>query len=278
MKKLLFILAAFLSFGIAHAATPIQTANARGAGTSLSIAFTTQNVTPGDTLVLEVYTATSAPTSVTESASETVNTRVPWGGSSFADIAAYDVLPSESPTKVGFTINVATSQNVTAILAEYPPTGAFNQSTVIASGGASPASSASLTPAVSGELAIGMLGANNNGTMTTTWLNGYVNEASRNSNGGGAPTIYLADQVLSGTSPIVASATLSSGVQWSMMELLYKPAGGGSCTHKGLDVTGNFTVPNGTSGLYWLSTGKYGTPSCSGPPPYFQQQGSFGTN
>lgn len=225
MKKLLFTLAAFLSFGIAHAATPIQTANAHGAGTSLSIAFTTQNVTPGDTLVLEVYTATSAPTSVTESASETVHTRVAWGGGSSTDIAAYDVLPSESATLVSFTINVATSQAITAILAEYSPThaGAFDQATVIATGGASPASSASLTPAVSGELAIGMLGTNSNVNIAT-WLNGYVNEVSKNSNGGTPPMIYLADQVLSGTSPIVASATLSSGVQWSMMELLYKPA------------------------------------------------------
>ena len=274
-RCLLGLLAAALLASAAYATTPVQIVTARGTGTSLPIAFTAANVTAGDTLVLEVYTQSAAPTSVTESLAETVNTRVAWGGGGSSEFSVYDVLNSAGNAKVSFTINVSASQNITAILEEYAGAAAhtFDQATAIATNTSTSVSSGSLTPAESGELAIGALVIAAGSDQVSAWGGGFVEEANQNSSGGVAPTINLADQILSSASPIAVTATLSGSYQWSVAELLYKPAAS-SCTHAGITSAGAISVPNGASGSYRLANGSFGTPDCS-TVSYFHSDGSL---
>lgn len=280
--KKLFPLVLALLIGAAHAAVPVQIVAANvTTQTSLTIAFTAQNVVAGDTLVLEVYTASSAPTSVTESLSETVNNRVAYSATPSTSLAVYDVMNSAGNAKVSFTVNVASAQNITAILAEYAKSQAavFDKATVVATAISASAASTSLTPAQSGELAVGLLVANFLDTPTPpTWTNGFAQESEKNSDGGNPPSMYLADQIYASTSALAATATLPASNTWSIAEVLYEPSGGSTCTDPGITQAGAIAVPTAASTVVRLKNGSFGTVDCSTVSYKQPLLGNFGVN
>lgn len=87
-------------------------------------------------------------------------------------------------------------------------------------------------------------------------------------------------QTTAGT--ISATATPSAAGEVIAFTLALHPTGGGSsCTNPGWDLsgTGNWTIPNGTSGTFYGKSGAKVTPTCTGTATtYYQKSGVFGNN
>lgn len=238
------------------------------------------SVGAGHLLVLFVNsTSTSAPTSVTESLSETVSVAVPYGGNSAHGnyMAIYYVQNTAGGATVTFTVNFSAGVSGSVVAAEYAgaaTSGVFDSATAIATGNnTSTFSTASITPATSGEL---FVSATNYGSNTTpTWNSPFTIQQTATGN-----TVFMSyadDQSVSAATS--ASGTFSFNLNWAAAMAAFKPAaGGGSCTHSGITSAGAIAIPNGTSGSYQGKSGAFVTPDCSTISYRQPTVGNFGVN
>lgn len=276
-SMLCLLLLAFISQANAAIAL-VQKNTAAVFSTTASVSLS--SVGAGHLVVLELYGSASGTPTVSETApgTDTVNTAVAYGCNATpnACVGIYYIQNSVGGTTT-LQVTFTASTGIGLVEIEYSgaaTTGALDSATAINSAtNSSTVSTASLTPASSGEL--GVVGAAITTNSTVTWSAPFTSQETQIGN-----TIHgtYADEIGT-TGAITPSGTISLGNSgWAAAMVLFKAAsGGGSCTHDGITSAGAIAIPNGTSGTYRLTSGALGTPDCS-TVSYKQTQGAVGVN
>ncbi|HXR88857.1 MAG TPA: hypothetical protein VN750_01100 [Steroidobacteraceae bacterium] len=277
MKRYLPLLALFWLPIASGAVALVQTATPVGiTGTTKTITFTSA-VTTGNCVTAYVSGSTStAPSSVTDSNSDTLITTQAWVvGVSSNFFGVYSFHVGTGGSSFGITVNFAASSTFSIIAFETSGSGACvtDGISAVATGTSTSPATASLTPTVTGDLQVALLGPA--AASISSWGTGLTQNAFYNTT---SPHIASATGALGSTSPVTASATLSSSVTWYIMQFLFKSSGGSSCTHSGITSAGALATPNGTTGSYWGKTGAFVTPDCSTVNYWQPSVGNFGVN
>lgn len=109
-------------------------------------------------------------------------------------------------------------------------------------------------------------------------VSGWTDGTTSGSGGGASDSSgFYAIEATSGTANNF-SGSISTSQAWSLMLAGIYDLPAGSCTHAGQTSTASISVPNGSTGLYRLKNGSFGTPDCA-TVIYFQPTiGNFGVN
>lgn len=274
-KALILCAALFCSAPARAAYTFVQNATPVDATGVTTRTISLAGVTVGDLLELvAVSNKSGTPTTVSEG-SDTVNTVKAWTltqGSAYVGIY-YAIAGS---TSVTWTFTIPVSGEISLFAYEWSgnvSTSTLDQTSPWATATSTTVSTSTLTPAGSGELALAVLSKNNN--ALPTWSGSYV---ARDNLRTGNYNIFIADQVISGTTATAAAPSWTGSTGSAVVEAFFVPsAGGGSCTHTGWTSAGTFAIPNAGSTNVWRGTGTFSTVDCSSQS-YWQSGGSFGTN
>ncbi|HEX4268882.1 MAG TPA: hypothetical protein VHY36_13420 [Steroidobacteraceae bacterium] len=245
--------------GSAHAAPALvqKTGNYASSNTQLTLAL--NGVAAGDTLIVTFGTgAADTFISAADSSGNTVSAAVALAGSAGPEQGIYYVQNSSSGTHT-ITITVSASSNLTGFISEWSglaTSGVFDKASAVASSTSASISTASITPAVSGELVVfGVTQALSSDTFSS-FTNGFTQQASYNTNG---PSGTWASVV---TGSAVNGGLTSSAANTSAATIAaFAPAA--ACTDAGQAQDGTISIPNGTSGLYLSPSGTWVTPDCS---------------
>lgn len=282
MKRLLLGLLATCLLGVAPGAKAAialvqHTMTHFAATTSASVSFGS-NVTAGNGIVIGIALHDSETITITDTLTNTILTAQALNGSGNRYVAYYYV---QSSTGGADTVNIswATSSSGLLGIAEYSHGGtglAFDAAATIASGTSTTPTSNSVTPAVSGELAVAIFGTGS-ANVNNAWTNGFT---QRDVWSGVTISGAWADQILASTAAISTSDTLTSSQSWTMGLALFKEASGGSsCTHSAWLQNGTIAVPTASSTVVWRKDGTFGTVDCTSTQ-YYQpgNGGAFGVN
>lgn len=282
MRRSLGIVIAGLMMSGAAYATPawvqsIGTTTVAASGGSGKL--TLNGVTAGDLLVVFCSQYATSALTVTDSDSNTVvQALAPSGSGNSYYVSLYYIANASAGTHTETLANG--SGNLSCYFAEFSGVATSSpedgSAAAIAVGNGTAITANSVTPSVSGDLAISFYGSDASPIPTITW--GTPLSGANDANGGytGGSTAW---GVLTGTSAFAATATIGSTATWAASTVLFKPSGAAStCAHDGYTSTGTLSIPNGTSGSYWLKNGTFGTPDCSTVNYWQPTVGNFGVN
>jgi hypothetical protein len=260
--------------GAVYAITPVQAVHSQHYSvTSLTIALA--SVAAGDCITLEPsWNVAEAPTSVIDS-NGTPTLAGTFGSSASPSQGIYYEGSAAAGTHT-FTLTVPTAASFQLWAQEWPSnvTCVLDGSTPsVLTGNSATVASNSITPSVSGDLALFFANTFLASITMSSWANGFTVGATNGSNF----TSGWAYQTYASVSPLSGGVSLSTGGAWSGSVILLKVSGS-SCTNSGQTAAGALAIPNGTTGSYLLKNGSIGTPDCSTVSYKQPLLGNFGVN
>jgi hypothetical protein len=246
--------------GSAHAAPALVQKTSNYVASTTQIQLTLNGVAAGDTLIISFGTGNAATlSSAVDSSGNTVSAAVALTTAAGGPAQGIYYVQNASSGTHTVTITVSASTNLIGFISEWSglaTSGVFDKAAAVAGASSVSISTASITPAVSGELVIFGVTQQTSGNTFSSFTGGFTQQASYDING---PSGTWAS-VVTGSAVSGGATSSTSDTSAAVIAAFVVPP---ACTNPGLSNNYVLSVPNGTSGLYLSPAGTWVTPDCS---------------